>query len=151
MKKIFITILLSLGTFLSFGQIQTTNIKGTTVIIPSLENIITLSSADNAYFRSTMSKSNYKLVTDGSGYCASSLYFTYFIQRETAGMMWFFDNDYNNLVSNLRREIKTNYSKKPVYTDGFEFYFFKLQNGTVLKIGLQEQNDGGASVITYLE
>lgn len=153
MKKVFISLVLVFQTLFLFAQLnlENTTIKGSTVIKPTFNNLVSLAKSGFAEFKSAMVTNNYQLTTDGTGYCAKSLYFTYIIQKETGSMLWAFANDDFNLVSNLRSQIKSKYpSAIAAYEQGFEIYRLKLTDGTKIKIALQEQNDGFASVAVYL-
>ena len=153
MKKVFISFVLVFQTVFLFAQLNldNTTIKGSTVIKPTFNNLVSLAKSGFSEFKSAMINNEYELTTDGTGYCAKSLYFTFIIQKKTGSTVWFFGNDDYNLVSNLRSQIKYSYpSVIAAYEQGFEIYRLKLTDGTKIKITIKEQNDGFAAIGVYL-
>jgi hypothetical protein len=153
MKRNLLSIALCFFVFVSYSQLnlQVTQIKGSTVIQPSFDNLIKLVNSNYYDYKAEMKINNYLLTTDGNGYCANALSFTYLIQKETASILMAFANDDYGLVSNLRKEIKTKYTNVvPSRENGFEVYRIKLLDGTKIKFALQEQGDGFANVSVFL-
>lgn len=152
MKKIIVTSVLSLFTLCMFAQLKldVTTIQECKVIKPTFANITSIVFSDYNEFVKAMTTNSYQPTTDGSGYCAKSLYFTYIIQKETGMAMFMFANDDNHLVSDLRNEIQQKYpSARASYEKGFEVYRLNLSQGGRIKIAIQEQDNGFAGVSAF--
>ncbi len=151
-RTLFLTFLIFQSIVLfSQTSLETTSIKGSTVIKPSYSNLVKLVFADFSEYRTAMKSNNYSLSTDGGGYCANSLYFTYLITKQTGQLMMAFANDDYSLISGLKREIESKFPNiRPSFEQGFEVYRIKLSDGTKIKFAIQEQPDGFAGVSIFL-